>query len=444
MKNKSSTRKKLYYLGIVLIIMLVVLLVAFGIHCLNVASYNNKQRTLENEYEVTDEISLTLKEGNSWEKADSALGEDKYKGMIYEATIKNLSVNKLSEWKAKFVINSNCYINQAWCGSVEIHQFRNGEELVATIKDLRVAEEELKASTLVYIIDSTGTWLIDMEPGDYCIYYPDSDVGGEYPLDSNTDTTIGFIFYTKDEAINLSSFSIIYKLHEEYLTGLTGTIFIACFSFWLILLIGYIVISIIINQYEKQLQTKEKIITEAFEVFSNFVDAKDPYTHGHSDRVADYSEKIAQKLGMSDKECENIYWIAKLHDIGKCYVPDNILNKPSKLTDEEFKQIKEHTIKGSEMVKDFSSIPGITEGALYHHERYDGKGYPIGKKGEEIPYIARIICVADSYDAMNSDRVYRKKLSKDKIIDELNKGKGSQFDPNIVDAFVELLKAEEV
>ena len=444
MKNKSSTRKKLYYLCIVLIFMFVVLLVAFGIHCLNVASYNNKQRTLENEYEVTDEISLTLKEGNSWEKADSALGEDKYKGMIYEATIKNLSVNKLSEWKAKFIINSNCYINQAWCGSVEIHQFRNGEELVATIKDLRVAEEELKASTLVYIIDSTGTWLIDMEPGDYCIYYPDSDVGGEYPLDSNTDTTIGFIFYTKDEAINLSSFSIIYKLHEEYLTGLTGTIFIACFSFWLILLIGYIVISIIINQYEKQLQTKEKIITEAFEVFSNFVDAKDPYTHGHSDRVADYSEKIAKKLGMSEQECENIYWIAKLHDIGKCYVPDNILNKPSKLTDEEFKQIKEHTIKGSEMVKDFSSIPGITEGALYHHERYDGKGYPTGKKGEEIPYIARIICVADSYDAMNSDRVYRKKLSKDKIIDELNKGKGSQFDPNIVDAFVELLKGGEV
>lgn len=283
-----------------------------------------------------------------------------------------------------------------------------------------------------------------MEPGDYCIYYPDSDVGGEYPLDSNTDTTIGFIFYTKDEAIDLSSLSITYKLKEEYLTGLTGTIFIACFSFWVVLLIGYIVISIIINQYEKQLQTKEKIITEAFEVFSNFVDAKDPYTHGHSDRVADYSEKIAKKLGMSDKECENIYWIAKLHDIGKCYVPDNILNKPSKLTDEEFKQIKEHTIKGSEMVKDFSSIPGITEGALYHHERYDGKGYPTGKKGEEIPYIARIICVADSYDAMNSDRVYRKKLSKDKIIDELNKGKGSQFDPNIVDAFVELLKDGKV
>ncbi len=444
MKNKSSTKKKLYYLGIVLICMFVVLLVAFGIHCFNVASYNNKERVLADEYEVADEINLTIKEGNSWEKADSVLGEDKYKGMIYEATIKNLSTNKLSTWTAKFIINSNCYINQAWCGSVEIHQFRNGEELIATIKDLRVAEEELKASTLDYIIDSTGTWLIDMEPGDYCVYYPDSDVGGEYPLDSNTDTTIGFIFYTKDEAINLSSFSIIYKLHEEYLTGLTGTIFIACFSFWVILLIGYIVISIIINQYEKQLQTKEKIITEAFEVFSNFVDAKDPYTHGHSDRVADYSEKIAQKLGMSDKECENIYWIAKLHDIGKCYVPDNILNKPSKLTDEEFKQIKEHTIKGSEMVKDFSSIPGITEGALYHHERYDGKGYPTGKKGEEIPYIARIICVADSYDAMNSDRVYRKKLSKDKIIDELNKGKGSQFDPNIVDAFVELLKGGEV
>ncbi len=444
MKYKSSTKKKLYYLGIVLICMLLVLLIAFGIHCLNVASYNNKERILTDSYEIKDEISLAINEGNSWEKKDSALGEDAYKGIIYEATIKNLSINELSTWTAKFVIEDNCYINQAWCGSVEIHQFRNGEELVAKIKDLRVAEEDLEASTLEYIIDSAGVWLIDMEPGDYCIYYPDSDVGGEYPLVSDTDTTVGFIFYTNKEDIDLSSFSITYKLREEYLTGLSGTIFIACFALWVILLIGYIVISIIINQYEKQLHTKEKIITEAFEVFSNFVDAKDPYTHGHSDRVADYSEKIAHKLGMNDKECENIYWIAKLHDIGKCYVPDNILNKPSKLTDEEFKQIKEHTIKGSEMVKGFSSIPGITEGALYHHERYDGKGYPTGKKGEEIPYIARIICVADSYDAMNSDRVYRKKLTKDKIIDELNKGKGSQFDPNIVDAFVELLKDGQV
>lgn len=113
MKNKSSTRKKLYYLGIVLISMFVVLLVAFGIHCFNVTSYNNKERVLADEYEVADEISLTLKERDSWEKVDSILGSDTYKGTIYEATVKNLSVNELSEWKAKFVINSNCYINQA-------------------------------------------------------------------------------------------------------------------------------------------------------------------------------------------------------------------------------------------------------------------------------------------------------------------------------------------
>lgn len=178
---------------------------------------------------------------------------------------------------------------------------------------------------------------------------------------------------------------------------------------------------------------------KAFEVFSNFIDTEDPYTHGHSDRVAEYSEEIAEKIGMSKQDCENVYWIARLHDIGKCYVPDSILNKPSKLTDEEFAQIKMHTIKGVEMIKDFSPTPEVSDGIMYHHERYDGKGYPTGKKGTQIPLVARIICVADSYDAMNSDRVYRKRLSREEILKELQNGKGTQFDPEIVQAFIELL-----
>ncbi len=444
MDNITKTKHRIIRYGIVLACMLVVILIFFGIHCNDVKNYNNKERVLSKTYENQDEIALSINEGSSWEKKDSIIGEETYKGVIYEATIKNLSDNSLKEWTGKFVIKGDCYINQAWCGSVEIHQFKDGEEIVQKFSDLRAAEEDFEDSKLDYIIDSTGTWLINLKAGDYLIYYPDSDVGGEYPLDAHTETTIGFIFYTLEDEIDLSSFTINYKLNKGYLEGSTASICIGLFTIWACCLIGYIVISIIIVQYEKQLQSKEKIIKEALEVFSNFVDAKDPYTHGHSDRVANYSEKIAEKLGMSKEECKNVYYIAALHDIGKCYVPDNILNKPGRLTDEEFGEIKAHTTKGAEMVKNFSSIPNISEGALYHHERYDGKGYPTNKKGEDIPLIARIICVADSFDAMNSDRIYRKKLSKDEITNELSKGKGTQFDPKIVDAFLEVLKNEDI
>ena len=444
MDNMTKIKHRIVRYGIILACVLIAILVLFGIHCSDVKEYNDKNRVLDGIYEIQDEIGLSINEGSSWDKKDSLIGEETYKGVIYETTIKNLSDNSLKEWTGKFVIKNDCYINQAWCGSVEIHQFKDGEEIVQKFNDLRTASEDLESSKLDYIIDSTGTWLINLKAGDYLIYYPDSDIGGEYPLDAHTETTIGFIFYTLEDEIDLSSFTINYKLNKGYLEGTNASIYIGAFIIWACFLVGYIAISIIIVQYEKQLQSKEKIIKEALDVFSNFVDAKDPYTHGHSDRVANYSKKIAEKLGMSKEECKSVYYIAALHDIGKCYVPDGILNKPSRLTDEEFSKIKSHTTKGAEMVKNFSSIPNISDGALYHHERYDGKGYPTGTKGEDIPLIARIICVADSFDAMNSDRIYRKKLSKDEIMNELNKGKGTQFDPKIVDAFVEVLKNEDI
>ena len=443
MESKTTIRKKALVVGTIWAVLLAVLLVAFGVHCINVRNYNAKERVLKNKYEKQDEISVEINKGDSWTKTDSKIEEGTCNGIIYETTIKNISPNSLKEWQAKFEIKQSCYLNQAWCGSVEIHQFRNGEEIVQKIEDLRDAEADLAKGSLDYIIDSTGTWLISLEPGDYIIYYPDSGVGREYPLDSEEDTTIGFIFYTTSDEMDLSAFSINYNLHAKCFSGTKGDMFIGAFVLMAVLLIGLVTVLTVIAQYERQLQTKEKVIKEAFEVFSNFVDAKDPYTHGHSDRVAEYSEKIAEKIGMNKQDCENVYWIAKLHDIGKCYVPDSILNKPSRLTDEEFAQIKMHTVKGAEMVKDFSSIPGISDGAMYHHERYDGKGYPTGRRGTQIPLIARIICVADSYDAMNSDRIYRKKLSREEILKELQDGKGTQFDPEIVQAFIELLQSED-
>ena len=142
--------------------------------------------------------------------------------------------------------------------------------------------------------------------------------------------------------------------------------------------------------------------------------------------------EIAGRLNMSKEEQERIYNIALLHDIGKIGISDRILNKPGKLTEEEVETVKRHPLIGGEILKDFTSIPGIWEGAKYHHERYDGTGYNEGLKGEEIPYFARIICVADSYDTMAGGRHYQKKRDNDEIKEELGRCAGGQFDPEIV------------
>lgn len=173
---------------------------------------------------------------------------------------------------------------------------------------------------------------------------------------------------------------------------------------------------------------------------ANTVDAKDKYTGGHSLRVAVCARDIAENLGWSDEECQNIYSVALLHDIGKIAVPDSILNKPGRLDDSEFEEIKKHPVVGNEILRDITVLPHLHEGALMHHERWNGSGYPTGKSGEDIPIYARIIAVADAYDAMNSDRIYRKHLSVEKIISEFNRGRGSQFDPELADLFVFMLK----
>ena len=169
------------------------------------------------------------------------------------------------------------------------------------------------------------------------------------------------------------------------------------------------------------------------------VDAKDENTSQHSVRVSEYSIMIAKQLGYNEEQCENLRKIAILHDIGKIGIPDSVLNKPAKLTDEEYAVMKSHVVRGAEILKNFTMIENVSDGALYHHERYDGKGYVNGLKGEEIPLNARIIGLADAFDAMTANRVYRKKLDLDYVLSELKKGSGTQFDPKLVDIMLELI-----
>ena len=174
------------------------------------------------------------------------------------------------------------------------------------------------------------------------------------------------------------------------------------------------------------------------------VDAKDERTSQHSQRVSQYSVMIARRLGLSEQDCESIRKAALMHDIGKIGIPDSILNKPAKLTDEEYAVMKSHTLRGAEILKDFTLIDHVVEGALHHHERYDGRGYPNGMKGEEIPLFARIIGVADAFDAMTANRVYRKQMDFSYVLGEIQKGRGTQFDPQMADILLQLIDEGQI
>lgn len=182
----------------------------------------------------------------------------------------------------------------------------------------------------------------------------------------------------------------------------------------------------------------EKMTFETIATISSMLEARDSYTKGHSVRVAEYSVMLAERAGWREQAIQNLRHIALLHDIGKVGIPDNVLNKPGKLTEEEFAIIKSHTIIGADILKEIKSIPEIEAGARYHHERYNGTGYPCGLEAEEIPAVARIIGIADAFDAMNSKRIYRDSLSPEVIRRELVNGKGTQFDPYFLDLFLQL------
>ena len=192
-------------------------------------------------------------------------------------------------------------------------------------------------------------------------------------------------------------------------------------------------------------KTKEirKLLVQSMNTLSNAVDAKDYYTNGHSIRVAEYSRLLAQRLGLSKDRQEEIYYAGLLHDIGKIRVPDSIIKKEGKLTDEEYEYIKLHPVSGYHILKEISASSDIAIGAKYHHERYDGKGYPNGLEGENIPEIARILGVADAYDAMSSNRCYRKALPQDVVRAEIVKGRGTQFDPNIADIMLDIIDEDK-
>ena len=285
--------------------------------------------------------------------------------------------------------------------------------------------------TAYYKLDGIDTDYTSYSDNNWSVYYTNLP-GGSYD----------FHFYVTDEYGQESNRVLIHlekekQFHEQWWFWAIVLAFVGA----LVFLISFLIIRFKTKQSLKRQLEYKNITLESLQAIARTIDAKDEYTNGHSIRVGYYSRQIAESLGMQADELDNIYYIALLHDIGKIAIPDSILNKPGRLTDEEFKVMKSHTTRGAAILKGISTIPQIIEGAKSHHERYDGTGYPEGLSGENIPYIARIICCADCFDAMASKRVYKEPFSQDVIIGEFNRCSGTQFDPAIAKVVIEMLSS---
>ena len=266
------------------------------------------------------------------------------------------------------------------------------------------------------------------------------------PLDYNStiqagnNITFGFVMNTPVDSFHFSECYIEFYRETRLWEHPLFWILIVFLAVLLFTDLVTFIIYIRLRKYKLRQIQDQHIINQALQTFANIIDAKDEYTRGHSLRVSLYSKEIARRMGMSEDDIQNVYYIALLHDIGKIGIPDNILGKPGALTAEERSVINQHVTIGGEILKDFSSIPNIADGALYHHEKYDGSGYASGLNGVDIPLVARIICVADSFDAMSSARCYRKAMSMDYIEKELKENAGKQFDAAIVEYMLEMIE----
>lgn len=371
-------------------------------------------------------------------------------GTIYEVVLTNTSKQMITDWTMEMYIPENMWLNNAWNGKMEVVQNVGEKQLSQVINLKEYTQEEMIVN---HYIDHTGP-MITLMPKDSIIYHP-SEADNEMPLyapepskEVKTSALIGFIMYIPSQGLdyvtNFSAGTVRYHLRMNVWDVPVFMLLLVLLAIWCILLFAWGFSQIRVKKLLEQQKHDAMIIEQSIKTFVNFIDAKDAHTKGHSERVAQYSYLLAKEMGYSELECHRIYYVALMHDCGKISVPFTILQKPSRLTDDEYEQIKTHTTYGDKMLRDFTSIEGINLGALYHHERYDGKGYPKGLAGEEIPQIARIIGVADALDAMASDRYYRKRLSEEKILQELLDNKGKQFDPVIVDHVIRLIKEKAI
>ena len=201
---------------------------------------------------------------------------------------------------------------------------------------------------------------------------------------------------------------------------------------------------IIYAELREKIHKYQQLFLGTLKVLTAAIEAKDPYTRGHAAKVNEYSKTIGVELALSDEQLEFLQYAALLHDIGKIGIDEKILCKPGKLDEKEWGTVREHPLTGANIIEPIELFSEILPFVIHHHEAFDGEGYPRGLKGSEIPYGARILAVADAFDAMTSDRPYRKAYSVAAAIDEIKKKAGTQFDPTVVEAFLSAIEKGKI
>jgi HD superfamily phosphodiesterase len=442
--NKTdSLRKVIKILSLVMLGFTALITVLFIIHIIKVDNFNKEWRVITKDStsaQVMVDIHPRGGVTDSWEKVNSGLGAV-LNAKIYDMVITNNAHTYVEDWFLRVNITDKCYLNNGWCGTFEVHQFDGTGIEKSQELDLR----NFKYSDITIDYHQGGQdLLIPLNSGDYFIYHPDSSaVSGEVPIKGSEDLSgtceCGIIMYSLSGNIDFTNYELSYRLNKSVWEGAQGGFFIIAYFLIALSFVILATIFVVSVRFEGRIIRQSRILEDAFKVCCGLADSRDYYSKGHSERVAEYSKIIAEKMGMDKGDCELVYTAALLHNVGNVFVSEQILRKNGKLTRDEFSEVKKHTVRGSEILKDITNIPLAEEAALFHHERFDGTGYPYGKKEDEIPLIARIVAVADAYDAMSNDRPYRSKLMRDQIREEFIKNRGTQFDPAIVAAFLDVM-----
>lgn len=373
------------------LLLIVAVLIGFKLYNFHGARNANTYDMAVNRPAATRGIGLNVVISKNW--VDETHHEQMSVGAQYDMEIVNHTDKVLTDWTLSVELPQTALVDSGWNG-------------------------EFRAEDHRLIVD--------------CVDYNTEIKPGE-------KITLGAVLYTPSlfmpSGAEISCRVAVNYLHSPIFWGL-----ISALAVWVIALVIYMIFRRRTKKYIERQKRDSEIILQAMNTFAGLIDSKDPYTSGHSTRVAIYASEIARRMGMSEDEVRTMYYIALMHDCGKIGIPDYILTKPGKLTDGERKIIQSHTVVGGSVLEHFTAIPEIRLGALYHHERYDGNGYPEGLRGDAIPLCARIICVADSYDAMSSKRCYRASLPKEAILKELRDNAGEQFDPKIVQYMIDMIQ----
>lgn len=380
-------------------VMLFILVAGYVVLALQVSGDKQKEVCIEVDNAVNSdaEISVEMSITKSWDDKRK-YGRDS-SGAQYDGSIVNKSNYTLRDWRIVLLMPGKSHIDSSW----------------------------------------NGTYTYE---GNNIVYIPDDSIGMNV-LPAHERNTFGMVMYSHG-LMNIYRFQVIGYLEKNITDYPLFYVMLVLTGAFLALVIGNMAVVLRMRKLEHRRIMDEKIIIDTLQMLAKLIDAKDSYTNGHSDRVAEYAVLLAKEMHMKPDDIRFMRYMGLMHDCGKMGIPDSVLNKPAKLTPEEMDIIRSHTVLGGKIVENFTAMPGVRECALYHHERYDGKGYPEGLKGEEIPLLARIICVADSFDAMNSDRCYRKRLKKSVIVKELKENAGTQFDPQIAMLMVKLIEEGKV